>query len=64
MNIHVQWTEERQSGGESEVFFVAAEHTPDGWRFFERSVWEVRWYALQPDPARIARAEALAEASA
>lgn len=40
------WSEIREEDGDREMFYVLAEKLVNGWAFFERSVWELRWYPV------------------
>ena len=51
--VCVGWTEERPS----EFFWVIAEKRSGQWMFFDRSVYETRWYPTPATPERIAKAE-------
>jgi hypothetical protein len=39
----VEWTDRDQNG----IRFVIAEHTAEGWQFWERDNYEVRWHVLK-----------------
>jgi len=50
----VEWSTTRLG----EVILVSAELSAAGeWTFFERSVWEVRWYRVPPTSELLAAAE-------
>lgn len=42
----VMWSEMRDMDGSVECFYVIAEGTTEGWHFFERSCYELRWYPV------------------
>ena len=47
LSNRVEWSETRAPGTEKpEIFLMIAEKEDGGWRFFERSTWEVRWYEI------------------
>lgn len=52
---HVEWQEIRNG----EPFFVTADITADGWRFEERSTYEVRWFTVPAKAGWIDKAEGL-----
>lgn len=56
---HVEWQEIRNG----ELFFVTAEKTTDGWRFEERSSYEVRWFTVPAKAGWIDKAEGLLKRS-
>lgn len=52
--VRLEWSETRRE----EAILVHAELTPAGeWTFFERSVWEVRWYRVPQTDKLLAAAE-------
>ena len=53
MGVHVSWNRVRDDA----YFFVIADLTADGWEFWERESWEIRWYRLPPTEELIAKAE-------
>lgn len=55
----IEWTEVRLT----ETFRIIAEKGRRGWSFYEKSVWEVRWYFLAWSKALENKAENLALAS-
>jgi hypothetical protein len=53
-SVRVEWSETRRA----EAILVSAELSPAGeWTFFERSVWEVRWYRVPRNAELLAAAE-------
>jgi hypothetical protein len=52
--MRVEWNEIRNS----DVVFVIAEYTSEGWEFFERSTWEVTWSRVATSSERVMRADA------
>ena len=42
------WSEIRDEDGDREMFYLLAEKVANGWAFFERSSWELRWYPITP----------------
>ncbi len=55
--VQVGWNECR----DGELYFVVGELAGRKWRFFERSSWELRWYAIHADARHVARAAGLVE---
>jgi len=54
--VRVEWSETRRE----EAILVCAELSTAGeWTFFERSVWEVRWYRVAQNQELLAAAERL-----
>ena len=53
----VAWCEMR----DGELFFVIADLTAAGWRFFERSTWEVRYYERSGSAELVLKANQLWE---
>ena len=52
----VQWREPRAD----EVFEMLADQNSDGtWDFWERSIWELRWYPVSATPAGVRKADEL-----
>ena len=51
----VEW----QTTREKELSFYIAEKDGEGWKFYERSTWENKWYGVPSTPALIAKAESL-----
>ena len=55
--IRVEWSEVRLN----EAFRVMAEKGPGAaWEFWEKSMYEVKWYPMTSDAARVAKASKLA----
>ena len=54
--IRTEWTEFR----DGDFFFVIGELDPNGWSFWDRSPWEVRWFPLEATPNRLEIANRLA----
>lgn len=52
----IEWAEKQPY----ELFTVIAEKTVLGWEFWEKSIWSVRWDAIETTPERVAKAERLA----
>ena len=57
------WSEIREEDGDREMFYVLAEKLASGWTFFERSVWELRWYPLASTDQLVKKATAEGEHS-
>jgi hypothetical protein len=55
--VRTQWTENRVGG----PFFVVGELNPNGWQFWDRDAWEIRWFAVEATPDRLELANELAE---
>src|SRR5215510_7013319 len=53
--VRVEW----EVMGGSEIFRILAEKDAEGWKFWDRSVWEVRWYPLTASAELVAKAEDL-----
>jgi hypothetical protein len=55
----VDWSQTR----DRELIFIAAsrDQRDTGWRFTERSTWEVRWYEIHANPELIAIADTLSD---
>jgi len=52
--VRLEWSETRRE----EAILVHAELSPAGeWTFFERSIWEVRWYRVPQTDELLAAAE-------
>jgi hypothetical protein len=52
--VRLEWSETRRE----EAILVHAELSPAGeWTFFERSIWEVRWYRVPQTAELLATAE-------
>jgi hypothetical protein len=49
------WSEMRDEDGSKEIFYLLAEKSSNGWKFFERSSWELRWYAVTATEQLVAR---------
>jgi hypothetical protein len=56
----VRWSELRDNDkdGHPELFYVIAEQNADGWIFYERSCWELRWYEITPTERLLKKAVA------
>jgi len=54
-----EWREIRNT----EAFRIIAERTISGWQFFDKSVWEVRWWPMAKTQVLVAKAERLAKRS-
>lgn len=55
----VEWMENRCG----ELFYVVAEETLSGWEFFDKSIWEIRWYPVPSTATLVAKANSLAQLS-
>lgn len=55
--IRTEWTENR----DGDVFFVVGELNANGWQFWERDAWEVRWFAVEATTDRLELANQLAK---
>ena len=43
MSVHVTWNEVREDA----YCFIIADLTADGWEFWERDSWEIRWFRMK-----------------
>lgn len=61
----ITWSEWRDTTlGFPERFYCIADRTAEGWKFWERSAWEERWFVVVSTEELLRRADAeLAEAS-
>jgi len=53
--VHVSWHEVREDA----YCFVIADLTADGWEFWERDSWELRWFRMKATGELIAKAESI-----
>jgi len=53
MPVHVTWNEVREDA----YCFIIADLTADGWEFWERDSWEIRWFRMKATDELIAKAE-------
>ena len=53
MFTRVEWTEVK----DHESYWVIADLTPEGWEFWEKNSWEVRWYPMPTTPQLVAKVE-------
>jgi len=53
MPVQVSWNEVRADA----YCFVIADLTADGWEFWERDSWEIRWFRMKATDELIAKAE-------
>jgi hypothetical protein len=44
----VEWSEQDPHEDPGTMRLIKAERTQYGWKFWERSVWEVEWHPLEP----------------
>jgi hypothetical protein len=49
----VEWTEVRAE----ESYWVIADFTNNGWEFWEKNAWEIRWYRMATTPQCLDKAE-------
>jgi len=53
MTVQVSWNQVRDEA----YYFVIADLTTDGWQFWERDSWEIRWFRMKATGELIAKAE-------
>ena len=53
MSARVEWTEVRAE----ESYWVIGDFTNNGWQFWEKSAWEIRWYPMATTPRCLDKAE-------
>jgi len=53
MTVQISWNEVREDAN----YFVTADLTADGWEFWERDPWEIRWFRVKATGELIAKAE-------
>ena len=44
----VEWSEQDPKEDPGSMRLIKAERTAHGWEFWERSVWETKWHAVEP----------------
>jgi hypothetical protein len=53
MTVQVSWNQVRDDAD----YFVIADLTTDGWQFWERDSWEIRWFRMKATGELVAKAE-------
>jgi hypothetical protein len=53
MSARVEWTEVRAE----ESYWVIADLTKNGWEFWEKNAWEIRWYPMATTSQCVDKAE-------
>jgi|KBSMisStandDraft_5_1062788.scaffolds.fasta_scaffold137809_4 hypothetical protein len=53
MKVQVTWNQAREDA----YYFVIADLTADGWEFWERDSWEIRWFRMKATGELISKAE-------